>query len=156
MSQKNDKIDSIQAETDIVAGAYTQIEPPEHITMAEGDMPFFYNVIAEFAKADWSKHQLELASLLARTMADFEREQLELREEGSIVKTDKGTPVANPRKAIVQMHSSTILSMRKSLALNARSQEGEARDIAKRRGKAKSLEQGVNIEDDLIARPTAH
>ena len=60
MSQKNDKIDSVQAETDIVAGAYTQIEPPEHITMAEGDMPFFYNVIAEFAKADWSKHQLEL------------------------------------------------------------------------------------------------
>ncbi len=155
MSKKN-KITSISAESEIVAGAYKDIVPPKHIRMDEDDLPFFDSVIAEFAKADWTAHQLELAALLARTMADLEREQYLLREEGSISKSDKGTPVANPRKSIVQMHAGSILSMRKSLALNARAQEGEARDVAKRRSKAKSYESGVDLEDDLIARPTEH
>jgi hypothetical protein len=36
-------------------------------------------VIAEFAKSEWTAHQLEIAAMLARTMADLNREQMALR-----------------------------------------------------------------------------
>lgn len=67
--------------------------------------------------------------------------------------TEKGTPVVNPRKTVVQMHASTILSFRRSLSLHARAQGGEARDVAKRRAETKGLEAGLDEADDLIARP---
>lgn len=118
------------------------------------DLPFFANVLSEFARSEWSSHQLELAAMMARTMADLEREQRDLRREGSVMKTKAGTPVVNPRKTVVQMHASTILSFRRSLSLHARAQGGEARDVAKRREGAKGIESAMPDEaDDLLARP---
>jgi hypothetical protein len=67
--------------------------------------------------------------MLARTMADLNREQMLLREEGAVMMTERGTPVVNPRKTVVQMHVSSILSFRRSLSLHARTQGGEARDV---------------------------
>src|SRR3546814_4303788 len=86
-----------------------------------------------FARSEWTDHQLEMAAMLARAMADLEREQYELRAEGSVMTSERGTPVVNPRKTVVQMHAGTILSMRRSLSLHARAQQGEARDAGKRR-----------------------
>ena len=151
-------IDSTEEMHKILASASIELEPPKNVRMEEKDLPFFESVIAEFALYEWTAHQLELAAMLARTMADFEDEQFKLREEGSVTKTDKGTPVVNPRKTVVQMHSSTILSMRKSLSIHARAKVGESRDIAKRREKAKKVQEtaGEALQDDLIARPTQH
>lgn len=136
-----------------MAKASQQIHPPATVPLDDGDVPFFANVIEEFARSEWTGHQLELAALLARTMADMNREQLALREEGSTLKTDKGTPVVNPRKTVIQMHASTILSYRRSLGLHARAQGGEARDVAKRRDQAKAVEANNPLDDDLLARP---
>jgi hypothetical protein len=91
--------------------------------------------------------------MLARTMADLEREQRLLRDEGSVAYSDRGTPVANPRKMIVQMHAGSILSFRRSLSLDARAQGGDPRDIAKRRAHTKEIEADAALDDDLIARP---
>lgn len=118
--------------------------------MTDKDMPFFENVVSEYARAEWTQHALEIASILARTLCDLEREQFLLREEGSIAKTDKGTPVANPRKTIVQMHAGSILSLRKSLGMDARAKD-DGREAAKKKNKAKSQE--LSIDDDLIATP---
>lgn len=136
-----------------MARAAKSITPPSNVPLDERDMPFFASVIAEFARSDWSAHQLELAAMLARTMSDLEQEQRDLRTEGAVVHTEKGTPVVNPRKAVVQMHAGTILSFRRSLALHARAQGGDARDIAKRRGMAKGVEADNPLDDDLLAKP---
>lgn len=128
-----------------------QVSPPSNVSLEGGDMPFFASVIAEFARADWTAHQLELAAMLARTMADMEREQRSLRAEGSVLVSEKGTPVVNPRKAVIQMHASTILSYRRSLQLHARAR-GEARDKAKRTRDAVAAE-GEPNDDGLLARP---
>jgi hypothetical protein len=85
-------------------------------------------VIAEFARSEWTAHQLELAAMLARTMADLNREQQLLRAEGSVVTTERGTPVVNPRKAVVQMHAASILSFRRSLSLHARARKAARRE----------------------------
>lgn len=147
------RVDSAAEAVRIMAKAITEIAPPANVPLDAEDMPFFQSVIAEYARSEWSAHQLELAAMLARTMADLTREQQLLREEGGVAYSEKGTPVANPRKSIVQMHAGSILSFRRSLSLHARAQAGEARDVAKRRDAAKDIEGDNPLEDDLLARP---
>ncbi|WP_208245103.1 terminase small subunit (plasmid) [Rhizobium sp. T1470] len=133
MAKRKARIDSAAEAVRVMAKASAAIVPPANVPLDHEDLPFFENVIAEYARSEWSNHQLELAAMLARTMADLTREQKLLRDEGGIAYSDKGTPVANPRKSIVQMHAGSILSFRRSLSLHARAQAGEARDVAKRR-----------------------
>jgi len=154
MTKKKTKSTSVSEHGKAVSGAYLDIKPPAHVRLAERDMPFFESVISECAKSEWSNHQLEIASILARTMSHMENEQFMLHEEGSVAKTDKGTPVVNPRKSVVQMYASSILSLRKSLGLDARA-EGNGRDLKTKREKAKKQEAGA-VKDDLIAQPTQH
>jgi hypothetical protein len=153
VAKRKARIDSATEAVNVMAKAAASITPPENVPLDAEDMPFFYNVIAEYARSEWSAHQLEIAAMLARTMADLTREQKLLRDEGGVAYSEKGTPVANPRKSIVQMHASSILSFRRSLSLHARAQAGEARDVAKRRVAAKEIEAENPLEDDLLARP---
>jgi len=153
MAKRKARIDSATEAVKVMAKAADEIAPPETVPLDDRDLPFFRNVISEYARSEWTPHQLELAAMLARTMSDFVREQDHLREEGAIAKSDKGTPVANPRKSVVQMYAGSILSIRRSLALHARGKGGEARDIAKRRDIAKDIEGANHLEDDLLARP---
>jgi hypothetical protein len=137
-------------------GANRVIKPPAHVPLDDCDLPFFDNVISEFARADWTDHQLELAAMLARMMSDMEREQRILRDEGSIMTTEKGTPVVNPRKTVVQMLSGSILSMRRSMQLHARAHsKGHARtaDLAEKTANALGIEvMAKSLQDDgLIA-----
>jgi hypothetical protein len=150
---RRQRVDSLTGAVRVMAAATRTIEPPSNVPLDQCDMGFFASVLAEFARSEWTAHQLELAAMLARTMADLAHEQRELRLEGSVSKTDKGTPVVNPRKTVVQMHASSILSFRRSLSLHARAQGGEARDVAKRRGQAKAVEADNPLDDDLLARP---
>jgi len=153
MAKRKARIDSASEVVRVMADATKNIAPPENVPLDAGDLPFFQNVIAEYARSEWSAHQLEIAAMLARTMADLTREQMLLRQEGGVAYSEKGTPVANPRKSIVQMHASSILSFRRSLSLHARAQAGEARDVAKRRDAAKEIEGDNPLEDDLLAKP---
>lgn len=151
MSDKKSRVDSVAEAVRIASAVDEEITFPENVPLEVGDVPFFKNVIAEYARAEWSAHQLEIAAMLARTMADLVREQDLLRSEGAVAYSEKGTPLANPRKSIVQMHASSILSFRRSLALHARAIQGEARDSAKRRDTAKEIEAGASTDDDLLA-----
>lgn len=153
MSKRKARIDSTSEAVRVMAKAVSEIVPPSNVPLDAGDLPFFASVIAEFARSEWSAHQLELAAMLARTMADLNREQVALRIEGSVMSTEKGTPVVNPRKTVVQMHASSILSFRRSLSLHARARDGEGRDVAKRRATAKGIEADNPLDDELLARP---
>ncbi|PWL18835.1 terminase small subunit [Falsochrobactrum shanghaiense] len=153
MAKRKARIDSAAESVRVMGKAANEIPHPYNVPLDEKDIPFFENVIAEYARSEWSAHQLELAAMLARTMADLVREQDLLRGEGGIAYSEKGTPVVNPRKSLVQMHASSILSFRRSLSLHARAQAGESRDVAKRRATAKEIEAGSPLDDDLLARP---
>jgi hypothetical protein len=150
---KKPRIDSAAEQVKVMAAATKHITSPSSVPLEAKDQVFFQNVIDEFSRSEWTAHQLELAAMLARTMADLVDEQIAFRTEGSICYTDKGTPVINPRKTAIQMHASTIMSMRRSLSLHARAQGGDQRDIAKRRSMAKQIEGDNPLDDDLLARP---
>lgn len=152
MARRN-KITSTEEASRIMGGATKKISVPACVTLDPDDMPFFDAVVAEFARADWTDHALQLAAMLARMMADLHEEQKALRDEGTIAHSEKGTPVINPRKTAVQMYAQSILSMRRSLQLHSRAQAGESRDTGKRKGHAKRLEAAGDNDDDLLARP---
>ena len=116
-------------------------------------MPFFASVIAEFARSEWTAHQLELAAMLARKMRMLRDEIDTLDSEGTIAETANGTPCQNPRIGAVRMLDTSIMATRRSLSLHARAREGEGRDVAKRRGMAKGIEADNPLDDELIARP---
>ena len=152
---RRQRVDSIAAAVTVAAAADKQIDPPAHVPLAAGDMPFWASVIAEFARADWTAHQLEVAAMLARNMADAARNQNLLRSEGEVVLTASGTPTANPRLAALRMQTTNVLAFRRTLAIHARAQGGEARDVAKRKSQAKTVESQVRAGlDEFIARPT--
>lgn len=151
---RRQRIDTVTGAVSVMAKAARKLAPPKHVRLEKTDRPFWDSVIAEFARSEWTDHQLELAALLARTIADMEREQREMRLEGSVLTSERGTPVVNPRKTVIQMHAGTILALRRSLSLHARAQKGEARDQVKRRQIAKEIEGDSPLHDDLIARPS--
>ena len=108
------RVDSTAAAVQIAKAAGQNISPPSNVPLGDRDMPFFASVIGEFARSEWTAHQLELAAMLARTMADLEQDQRLMRIEGPVMATEKGTPVVNPRKTVIQMNASIILSYRRS------------------------------------------
>src|SRR5688572_9908112 len=117
---RQSRIDSPAEAVRIMQAAATELAPPAHIPLDDCDAPFWRNVIAEFARAEWTEHQLEIAAMLARTMADLAREQKTLRDEGFISVRENGTSVENPRARAVKSLTGDILSLRRSLALHAR------------------------------------
>lgn len=147
---RKNRIDT--ATSAVLAASAQSVTPPSNVPLSEKDIPFFASVIDEFARFEWSPHQLELAAMLARKMSDMEEQQTMLRSEGYVVSTEKGTPISNPRIQTVRMLDTSIMATRRSLSLHARAKDGETRDVGKRRGKAKESE-ARDVDDDLLARP---
>jgi hypothetical protein len=139
----------------IVQAAGLPMMPPGHMVLDECDWPHWRNVVAEFARAEWTDHQLELAAMLARSMNDLAREQRTLRVEGYISVRENGTSVENPRARAVKSLTGDILSLRRSLALHARARSGDSRNDAKRRDEGKAIERDLG-EDELLARPSVN
>jgi len=125
MAKRKERIDGKAVAVKIMAAAGKEIHAPSHVLLTDTDKPFFANVIEEFARSDWTAHQLEIAAMIARTMNDINREQQELRKEGYITTRQNGTTVENPRQRVVKSLTSDLLSLRRSLSLHARARRGQ-------------------------------
>ena len=146
MAKGRDRMTSVSSAVRVAASAGCEIEPPAHVPLNDCDLPFWRNVVKEFARADWSDHQLEIAAMLARTMSDMATEQKTLRTEGFISVRENGTTVENPRARVCKSLAGDILSLRRSLALHARAQHKDNRDAAKTRDLAREIEAGMTSE----------
>lgn len=150
---RQSRIDSTTAKVDVMIRASRDIQPPAHAPLAEGAGPFWDDIIAARAKSEWNGHDLACASDLANAMAMLVRERALLFEEGTTALSLKGSPMANPRVAVVHGLHAQIKAARQSLNIHGRA-AGEARDVAKRRAQAKEIEAGNPLaDDDLLARP---
>jgi len=143
------RIDTVSGALETVQAAKKPVKLPRHVKIDRGDKPFFNSVLAEFARSELSDHTLELLAILARAMADLDREQRKLREEGSVLIGPSGKAGVNPRQTVVSSVSATILSLRRSLSLQAHAKNGDARDIASRRQTAKTIEADT-VASDLL------
>jgi len=150
---RKQRVDSNAAAVQIMQGSARQIRPPSHVPLDDMDWPFFENVIEEFARSEWTEHAIEVAAMLARTMATLEQEQRTLRKEGMISVRENGTTVENPRARAVKSLTGDILSFRRSLALHARARNaGDNRNAGTRKEQSREIQGG--LDDELLARPT--
>ena len=146
------RIDSAGEAVRIMQGVTRELQPPSHVPLDAMDWPYWHSVVAEFARAEWSEHQLELAAMMARTMANLEQEQRLLRAEGFVSVRENGTTTDNPRSRICKSLTGDLLSLRRSLALHARARSGDTRADAVRKDAGKAVE--ADLDDDLLARPS--
>ena len=82
MTRKH-RADSASESVRVMVAATKRIDPPSNVPLDSGDLPFFASVIAEFARADWTAHQLELA-IAGQDDTDFSMVQngLQLQKQG--------------------------------------------------------------------------
>lgn len=137
----------------IFAGANIEIAPPAHVPLADNDFPYFHSIVSEYAKADWalSPHALDMAAILARTMANLEEQQRLLIVEGPLTVRANGSVGPNVRNRIVNQLHSQVLAFRRSLGLTARAKAGGTRDAARLRDRNRATEQAADNHDDLLA-----
>ena len=98
---RKQRVDSITAQVAIMQASAQEIAPPEHLPLAELDLPFWRTVIAEKPKAEWTGHDLEIAALLAMSMRKLGQQESELENEGPVYTTGGGNMAQNPRCRIV-------------------------------------------------------
>ena len=63
MAKRKERIDGKAVAVKIMAAAGKEIHAPSHVLLTDTDKPFFANVIEEFARSDWTAHQLEIAAM---------------------------------------------------------------------------------------------
>ena len=146
------RTDSKENAAQIMAKSAVPITVPSNVTLSETDIPFYHNVIGEFARSQWTENALEIAAMMARTMHDLDAEQKELREEGYIAVRENGTTAENPRTRIVKKLTFDLLFLRRSLGVNARAQNA-AHVASKKTDIAKAIEADNPLIDGLITRP---
>ena len=109
------------------------LEPPDHIVLREGDRPFWDGIIRARARDEWLENDLIVVAQLARVQADIERESALLDTEGAIATTERGTPVANPRVAVLEKYAQRQLAYRRDLRMGGRVMGDPAKDAQRRK-----------------------
>lgn len=134
------------------AAAEGDIAPPDHIYLRDRDRPHWRNVTRARARNEWTASDLVIAANLARAFADVERISRELETENDIVYSTRGTPVPNPKYAILQQLTQRITSLTRVLQMQPAT-TGAARDKMPARAaeaKARQAIDSLRDEDDLI------
>lgn len=125
------RCDSVTAEIS-AAQAQLTIGPPSHVSLRDGDRPFWDAIVSARASTTWNTADLEQAANLARCKADIERLQKELTEQGDIIENERGTQVINPRHALLEVLSRRSVALSRMLHIHAEATQGESRQQVKR------------------------
>lgn len=135
------------------AAAEGDIDPPDCVRLREGDWPFWRAVLRARARSEWNENDLITAGNMARCMADIEDVQAELDVEGRVLENAKGTPVMNPKFAILEQLSRRHMALTRLLQMQA-SISGQASEMAKKRQaekKAREVHDSLQAEQDEAA-----
>ena len=116
--------DAIPAAVKAMEAAASPVHPPASVPLRAAELRFFAAIVDEAARSEWTAHSLEIAAMLARSMAALEEEQRLLRAEGSVLTSDLGTRTPNQRVSVVASLTSAVLAFRRSLQLHARARRG--------------------------------
>lgn len=150
---RRQRIDSATGAVQTMAAAARDLEPPKHLKLRRGDMPFWDAVIKERAKSEWTDSDMAVAANLARAMADAERIAGYPVDRAGNVKLSSLIETIELSDKLARR----IVTLRRALGLDNRAKNGEQRDVNKRREHAMAIEGGHNpMADDgdgLLARP---
>ena len=139
--------------TAALAAASPLPDVPAHVRLRDGDRPFLDGILRARARSEWSAADLVVAAQLARCQADIETESERLDAEGSVIENQKGTPVMNPRQAVLQQLAQREMALMRALRMAGTAAGGDSRDLQKARSLQRQAEQAREelSSDDLLA-----
>ena len=120
-------------------------DPPAHVKLRPGDMPFWDGIIAQRARDDWTEVDLVVAAQLARTQADIETES-RMADDGEM-----RTKILLERVVILDKLSNREMALIRTLRLAGL---GNASDVKERRRLERQAEslaaESADTEDDRL------
>jgi hypothetical protein len=119
------------------------IKPPAHIHLRDRDWPFWEAIVLARAADTWNPADLALAANLARCQADIDRLQGEIDTEGDVLKNAKGTPVVNPKHALMETFSRRAVALSRAIHVHAEATQGRSRDAGNKLGTEKGQRAAV-------------
>lgn len=157
---KKQRTDTVAGAVTTMAGALGEIQPPEHVNIPEGALPFWKSITKARAADRWNDADLESAGELARTKYNIERLNLEVNGtedepgEGDIIKNQKGTPIVNPKHNLLETLTRRMVSLSRLLQVHAEATQGKSgKQVSANQAQTKARDMMDDV-DDLIARPS--
>lgn len=138
----------------MVDAAQPDIEVPDWVTLTESAKPFWIGVVRARARDEWQEVDLVVAAQLAQCQADIAEEDAALRDEGRVIRNERGTPVMNPRTTVLEQLARREMALMRTLRMGGRV-AGDTRDeLGKRqleRGARKARAQVEEEDEGLLA-----
>jgi len=134
------------------AAALGPREPPAHVTLREGDKPFWQAIMQARARETWTDADLEMAATLARTKADIEKLQAEVDVEGFTIVSAKGAVTVNPKHKLLETMTRRAVAMSRMLHVHAEATVGRSRDAGNALANERQAALPLEDDDDLIPR----
>jgi hypothetical protein len=138
----------------MVDAALPDIEVPAWVTLTESAKPFWVGVVRARARDEWQDVDLVVAAQLAQCQADIAEEDEALRQEGRVIKNDRGSPVMNPRTTVLEQLARREMALMRTLRMGGRVAGDSRDDQGKRqleRGARKARQQVEEENDGLLA-----
>jgi hypothetical protein len=134
------------------AASLGPIKPPAHIRLRDSDIPFWNAIVLARAADTWTDIDLAHAANLAHCQSDINRIQEELETESDVCTNARGTPVVNPKHALLQTLSVRSIALSAKLHVHAAATVGRSQDASKRLGAEQDARQAATDDDELIPR----
>jgi hypothetical protein len=146
---------SANAAAEAVQGLAVGVPIPPFVRLRDCDRPFWNSIVRARLAGDWAQADLVHVANLARCMADIERMQALLEQEGDTLANSRGTIVMNPRHSLLEILSRRAMALTRLLQLHAVAKGVDTRDQAARKGEALAAAQAMETagDDDLLAKP---
>lgn len=135
----------------VVGAVSEEIPLPDGVILRdESEMVIWHQFTRVRAGRDWRDFDLLLIAKAVRAEADIRRHQLMLDKSGPLLKTDRGTPIANPLIGIIDSLQRQQLAIIRSLSLAQTETDPRTKNA---QGSAQAtFRNALNSMDDLIAR----
>lgn len=133
------------------AVALGPLQPPAHVSLREGDRPFWDAIVQARARDTWTEPDLASAAAMARAQADIERLQATIDAEGEFVTLGNGSPGLSPKVKLLELLTRRVMSLARMLHVHAEATVGESRDGANALANERQARAGHD-DDELIPR----
>ena len=145
------KSNSVSAAVDAaVAASLPMPDVPAYINLPAKAKPFWDAIVESRARSEWSKADLIIAGQLARCQLEIEVQEQGVQAEGHVLRTDRGTPVANPRQNILEQLARRQLACMRALQMGGVARGTNKVTLANKRQMerdARELKAGLTAED---------
>ena len=154
MTKRKMRSDSAAAAIDAMVNASKPLpDIPAHVRLDKRHIPFWEGIIRARARSEWIETDLVVAAQLARTQFDIEKEAETLESEGSVIENARGTPVMNPRHAVLEQLARREMALMRALRITGAAAGIDPRDLSKQRKlerESRDTKEELQ-EDDLLA-----